>query len=231
MHHHYGHRQPHDEYAFIGRHRGGHHRLGRFVAAFRDDGLGGDGFRTGRKIGADELQLLILALLAEKPSHGYELIKALDERSGGFYSPSPGMVYPALTYLDETGLTTVTADGAKKRYQITAEGLAHLAENRAHADAILEQLARIGQRMGQVRRAFAGDPSSEDFTDEAQGGPELHRARHELKAALKTALKAALSGRRGLPPGEQRRIAGILRRAAAEILAGGPQQKPTQDDE
>ena len=63
----------------------------------------GGGYRTGRKLGAADLRLLILALLAERPSHGYELIKALEERSGGFYSPSPGMIYPALTYLEEIG--------------------------------------------------------------------------------------------------------------------------------
>lgn len=224
------HRQAHDGHACIGRHRG-HHRFGRFVAAFRDDGLGGDGFRTGRKLGAEELQLLILALLAEKPSHGYELIKALDERSGGFYSPSPGMIYPALTYLEETGLASVVADGTKKRYHITAEGSAHLEENRAHADAILEQLARIGQRMGQVRRAFAGDGAGEDFADDPRGGTDFHDARHQLKAALKLALKAALLDRSGNGVREQQRIAGILLRAAAEIRDGAPRKPPTRKAE
>src|SRR5512144_1736182 len=65
------------------------------------------GFRSGRKLGADHLQLVILALLEEKPRHGYEIIKALEERSGGFYSPSPGTIYPALTYLEELGYASV----------------------------------------------------------------------------------------------------------------------------
>src|SRR5271170_7225034 len=90
----------------MGRHRGGH-GFGRFSAGFGGPfGRGGPGFTSGRKFAAADLQLLILALLAEKPSHGYEIIKALDERSGGFYSPSPGMVYPALTYLEEIGHAT-----------------------------------------------------------------------------------------------------------------------------
>ena len=58
--------------------------------------MGGRAFRAGRRLASGDLQLLLLALLAEKPSHGYELIKAIEQRSGGFYVPSPGMVYPAL---------------------------------------------------------------------------------------------------------------------------------------
>ena len=69
--------------------------------------MGGRAFGMGRKLASVDLQLLILGLLAEKPRHGYEIIKALDERSKGFYVPSPGMVYPALTYLEEIGHATV----------------------------------------------------------------------------------------------------------------------------
>ncbi len=67
------------------------------------DGMGGRAFGMGRKLASVDLQLLILALLSDKPRHGYEIIKALDERSKGFYAPSPGMVYPALTYLEKSG--------------------------------------------------------------------------------------------------------------------------------
>ena len=97
---------------FAGRHGGphggffgfGHH----FGEGFGPGGRGGPGgFGPGRKLGSADLQLLLLALLAEKPSHGYELIKALEERSSGYYSPSPGMVYPALTYLEELGHASV----------------------------------------------------------------------------------------------------------------------------
>ncbi|MES2909962.1 MAG: PadR family transcriptional regulator, partial [Pseudomonadota bacterium] len=95
-----------------------------FGGGFPGEGKGGGrgGMGPGRKLGSADLQLLILALLAEKPRHGYEIIKALDERSNGFYSPSPGMVYPALTYLEEIGYATVAAEGAKKLYSITETG-------------------------------------------------------------------------------------------------------------
>ncbi len=81
----------------------GRHRVGRgfgaFAYGFGEHGLGGHGFRMGRKLGSADLQTVLLALLADRPSHGYELIKAIEERSGGFYTPSPGVIYPALTYL------------------------------------------------------------------------------------------------------------------------------------
>ncbi len=94
-------------------------------------GMGGRAFGMGRKLASVDLQLLILRLLAEKPRHGYEIIKALDERSKGFYVPSPGMVYPALTYLEEIGHATVEADGTRKLYHITEAGKAAPGEHRA----------------------------------------------------------------------------------------------------
>src|SRR5271156_6038123 len=142
---------------WMGRHHGGHgsgHFAGGFTSGF---GRGGAGFRTGRKFVAADLQLIILALLAEKPRHGYELIKALEERSGGFYSPSPGMIYPALTYLGEIGYATVAEDGNRKLYSITDSGRRYLDENRGAVDAMLNELGRIGGKMEQVRRVFSGE--------------------------------------------------------------------------
>ncbi|WP_246526315.1 PadR family transcriptional regulator [Plastoroseomonas hellenica] len=161
----------------------------------------------GRRLSSADLQLILLALLAERPAHGYELIKTLEERSGGFYNPSPGVIYPALTYLDDVGHAQAEQDGTRKLYRITPAGEAHLAANRATADAILEALTRIGGRMDQVREAFAG-------VGDADGGAsdEVHRARH--------ALRHALHRKRGCDPAEARRIAAILDRAAAEILGG-----------
>src|SRR5215471_1749705 len=86
---------------WMSRHHGRHKFRGLAAGWTTEGGFGGGRFRVGRKLGSEELQLVILALLAENPSHGYELIKVLEERSSGFYSPSPGMVYPALTYLEE----------------------------------------------------------------------------------------------------------------------------------
>jgi DNA-binding PadR family transcriptional regulator len=165
-----------------------------------------DQFTSGRKFEAVDLQLVILALLAERPAHGYELIKTIEERSGGFYTPSPGVIYPALTYLSEIGHASVEQAGTRKLYSITAEGKSHLASNRTSANAILDSLSRIGNRMDDVREAFAGvgDPDS---------GPsdEIHRAR--------LALRDAIRRKRGCEPNEARRIVQILDRATADILS------------
>lgn len=186
---------------------GGRHGFGRFGGGFMGGPGWGGGFRTGRKLTAADLQLVILALLADKPAHGYELIKALEERSGGFYSPSPGVIYPALTYLEEVGYASVEAEGAKKLYRITEEGRRQLEQNRTVADTILAELARIGAKMDEVRQVFTGEEE-----DSLHSG-ELHAARH--------ALRAALHSKHHCPPEEARRIAQILRRAAAEILGDG----------
>src|SRR5271154_6492066 len=178
-------------------------------------GRGGGDFRWARKLGSKDLQLLILALLGERPAHGYELIKTIEERSGGFYTPSPGVVYPALTYLNEIGHASVEQQGTRKLYSITAEGRAHLAANRASAEAILDALSRIGGRMDQVREAFAGVGDSD-----AGASDEIHRARHSLKHALHR--------KRGCDPDEARRIVKILDRATAEILANAA--APSQSD-
>jgi DNA-binding PadR family transcriptional regulator len=187
---------------------GHHHRGGRRIGRGFDDGggfMGGGGFLGGRKLGSADLQLVLLALLAERPAHGYELIRLLEEKSSGFYTPSPGMVYPALTYLDEIGHAAVSADGNRKLYAITEAGLAYLAENKLRAEAMLDALARIGGRMEQVREAFSG------LSDiDPQAAEELNTARHGLKHALRRM--------QGCGPDEARRIAAILERATAEIL-------------
>ena len=212
---HFFHRAHHCGEEFKEAIRAARHRHGRgfgpFAGGFMGgEGFGGQGFRMGRKLGSADLQLLLLALLAERPSHGYELIKALDERSGGFYSPSPGMVYPALTYLEEVGHASVQADGTKKLYSITDEGRRYLDENRETADSILEQLSRIARRMGRVREFF----SDEEEADEARHGAaqEIWLARKALKQALRRKLRA--SGE------EAKRVAAILKRAADEIVGG-----------
>jgi DNA-binding PadR family transcriptional regulator len=188
----------------IGRHG---HRRGfgaRLGGAIGGSDFGWHGFRAGRKLGADDLQLLILALLAEKPAHGYEIIKALGERSGGFYSPSPGMVYPALTYLEEIGQASVEADGTRKLYRITEVGRNHLEANRNTVDTILAQLKWVGAKMEHVRRAFSGDGEPQEGMS-----TELREARSRLRASL--------VAKRGASDEEQRRIAEILKRAADEI--------------
>lgn len=102
---------------------------------------GGFGGREGRMFDGGELRLVILALIADKPRHGYEVIKALSERVGGDYSPSPGVVYPTLTLLEDMGLASAAQEeGGRKLYTITPEGQKTLAENRAQIDAIFARL-------------------------------------------------------------------------------------------
>jgi DNA-binding PadR family transcriptional regulator len=103
----------------------------------------GGGFepREGRMFDSGDLRLVILALVAEKPRHGYEIIKELSERVGGGYSPSPGVVYPTLTMIEDMGYATAAQDqGGRKLYTLTAEGETFLAANRAQVDAIFARL-------------------------------------------------------------------------------------------
>jgi DNA-binding PadR family transcriptional regulator len=201
MHHHF--------YHCAGRHHG-RHGFGPFGRGFMEGGsMGGRGFGMGRKLASGDLQLLILKLLDEKSRYGYEIIKELDERSKGFYVPSPGMVYPALTYLEEIGHATVAVDGARKLYRITETGKEDLAKNLATADALFAQFGRVGERMDRVRRALDAEDGGEEPDQERHGSRELHRARHDLRLAL--------ADKRHSSREEQQRIAAILARAAAEI--------------
>ena len=201
MHHHF--------YHCVGRHHG-RHGFGPFGRGFMEGGgMGGRGFGMGRKLGSGDLQLLILKLLDEKSRYGYEIIKELDERSKGFYVPSPGMVYPALTYLEEIGHATVAIDGARKLYSITETGKEHLAKNLANADALFAQFGRVGERMDRVRRALDAQDGGEEPDQERHGSHELHRARRDLKLALADKWHSSRE--------EQQRIAAILARAATEI--------------
>ena len=188
-------------YRFAGRHG---RRFGAFSAGFSGGmGMGGRAFRAGRRLASGDLQLVLLALLEKQPSHGYELIKALEERSGGFYSPSPGMIYPALTWLEEVGYASVTAEGTKKLYSITDAGRAYLNQNREVTDAMLGQLEFIGRKMGRVREIFGG-------WDEDSADPYgVDAARRELREALHEARRASAEAKN--------RIADILKSAAEQI--------------
>src|SRR5215813_9058744 len=136
-----------------GRHFGRHwHRGGR------SGGL-------GRFFAHGDLRLVVLHLIAEKPRHGYEIIKAIEDQVGGAYSPSPGVIYPTLTLLEEMGYVTVQAssEGSKKLHEITAEGKAFLEANRATLEPLLA-------RMEEASRAAGDGPA-----------PQLVRAMENLK--------------------------------------------------
>lgn len=201
---------------FAGRSRHGGFRGFR---GFRPGMMGGrGGFPFGRFVGDGELRLIVLSLIAENPRHGYEIIKALEERSHGFYSPSPGVIYPTLTYLEEAGHAVSTADGNKKTYAITDTGRAFLEENRVEADAILARIEWIGARLAQARHFFE---RGEDSRDSDMPGviPELNAARRAIKAALASKL--------GSSTDEQHRIAELLLKAAKDIAGN---KKPGPDD-
>lgn len=159
-------------------HRGGHsdghrgHRGGRDNAGHRDR----PSFLRGRKFGADELQLLLLTLLKEQASYGYELIKILSDKSGGFYTPSPGVIYPALTYLEDVGHVTVQPEGNRKRFEINAEGEAYLAQNQEMAQALMAKLALFASQSDSVNQAMS--EHRQPFA------PVLMEAIHSLRSEL-----------------------------------------------
>jgi DNA-binding PadR family transcriptional regulator len=170
-------------------------------------GGGGDWFRVGRMLAQGDLKLLALALIAEQPRHGYELIKLIEEKTSGCYSPSPGVIYPTLTFLEEAGHVTAESEGAKKRYTITEEGRAYLKENRDIADMVLERLAAIGEKLARRRRAWRGGRDEE----ESSGVPQL------VDAALENLRAAALKRLETDDVEAETRIVEILARAALDI--------------
>ena len=108
--------------------------------------------RRGRMFGQGELRLALLALIAENPSHGYELIKAIEEMTGGDYAPSPGAVYPTLQLLEDEGaIEEAEAEGAKKPFAATAQGLEELEDRKDEVKALLRRLGRHGERTTTVR--------------------------------------------------------------------------------
>jgi DNA-binding PadR family transcriptional regulator len=189
----------------------------------------GDSFRIGRMLASGDLRLIALYFIEQQPRHGYDLIKAIEEKTGGIYSPSPGVIYPALTFLEEAGFVTSTAEANKRLYTITEEGKAHLSDNRAAVEATLAHLGKIGEQFAKVRshwedaeRNFRDAPPRPD-RDMEDVAPEVNEARKALKQAIKEAAKDR-------DPANQQRLADILRRAADEIR-GEPRHEKRVDIE
>lgn len=157
-------------------------------------GPDGDG-RRERLLESGDLRLLALHVLRQRPSHGYEVIKAIEDLAGGQYSPSPGTVYPTLAMLEDLGQAELAdTSGSRKQYRITAAGEEALAAQQEVLDRVLARLQHLGG---------AAD---------ARRSPAIHRAMHNLKMALH--LRFA-----GEAPSEEslRRIAEAIDRAAVEI--------------
>jgi DNA-binding PadR family transcriptional regulator len=169
---------------------------------------GGDMIRAGRMLATGDLRLIALALIAEQPRHGYEIIKVLEDKTDGWYSPSPGIVYPTLTFLEEAGYVTGQSEGAKKLYTITGEGRAHLEDNRNFVDAVLERLAAVGEKIARMRRRFGGDER-----DERNGLPPL------VRAALDN-LREVAAKRLENDDEAEAKVVDVLARAAQEMKRG-----------
>ena len=146
-------------------------------------------FRAGRMLADGDLKLIALSLLAEAPRHGYDIIKALEERTSGVYSPSPGVVYPTLTFLEEAGYATSSAEGNKKVFSITEAGQAHLEENREMIDHVLDHLERFGRKMAKARDWFGWNDDGEE------GGPARGEAAGRSAPAEAGATPASRSPR------------------------------------
>jgi len=156
---------------------------------------GRHGLRGGRFFDRGDLRYVLLHLISEKPRHGYELITAIEEKFGGMYSPSPGIVYPTLTLLEELGhVQSETGASTKRLYSITDAGRAFLDTNRALVDSILRRMAELSQTYG-------GGPA-----------PEIIRAMQNLRLALSIRL-----GRGPLTQDQVRAITAALDRVAGDI--------------
>ena len=129
----------------MGRRSGG---WGPFHFEFDDNGWSGGrrggGRRSRRMFESGELRLVLLKLIADEPRHGYDLIRAIEELTGGEYAPSPGVVYPTLTLLQDMGLIEEAAgEGPRKPFQVTEEGRTHLEEKSEEVDGLFERLSDL----------------------------------------------------------------------------------------
>lgn len=170
-----GHRHFHPHmhgHGFFGHHRGG-------------------GGRGPKMFDSGAMRYVVLQLISEKPRHGYDVIKELETRAGGSYTPSPGAIYPLLAMLYDMGHVSISHEGAKKLHTITPEGQAFLDENRQMVDAIMARLSEPGESGGDIRALM-----------------------HALKEAVITRARDGSATETRLDA-----IRAILRKAAADINA------------
>jgi len=180
-----------------GRHggpRGGWGRGGPWAFGVWGMHPGREGGRGRRMFDGSELRLILLKLFEEQPRHGYDLIREIEERSGGAYAPSPGVIYPTLTMLDDMGLVESKAEGARKAFAITEAGAAELADKAEEVAALFERLAALGEHQART-----------------SGGP-IRRAMGNLRAVLQERL-----GGSEVDPETLHAVADILDEAARKI--------------
>ena len=153
-------------------------------------------WRPGRFFGPGEVRLALLSLLGERPQHGYELMKQLEERSGGMYRASAGTVYPALAQLQDEGLILSESEDAKRVYRLSDAGREELEES---AEAV-EDIWQRAEQLGDWGEAF---------------DPEVAELVRPALRLLRTVVKVA--SRRGDDPEVVERVREILERAKDEI--------------
>lgn len=166
-----------------------HHRFHQHMHGHGHGQHRGGGGRGPKMFDSGAMRYVVLQLISEKPRHGYEIIKELEQRTGGSYTPSPGAIYPLMAMLYDMGHVSISHDGAKKLHTVTPEGQAFLDENRQMVDAVLARL-----------------------NEPAEAGGDLRSLMHELKEAV---IRRAREG----TPSDLRldQIRAILRKAAADI--------------
>jgi DNA-binding PadR family transcriptional regulator len=159
------------------------------------EGHGGRGGHRGRRMfDGGELRLILLKLIEEQPRHGYDLIREIEARSGGAYAPSPGVIYPTLTMIEDMGLVEARAEGSRKAFAITQAGTAELDEKRAEVEALFARLAELGEQSART-----------------SGGP-IRRAMGNLRAVLQERLAGP-----DVDPETLHQVAAILDQAAQKI--------------
>jgi DNA-binding PadR family transcriptional regulator len=187
--HHGGHAHGHHHHFAAG---GGRRGFGRGGWGEPEDGRGS---RRRRVFDGGELRLVLLKLISDQPRHGYELIRAIEELSGGFYVPSPGVVYPTLTMLHEMGqIEEAVSGGARKAFSVTPEGTEHLVARKTEVEALLARLVQLA--------------TARERTD---GGP-IRRAMQNLRTVLMNRLD-----REDVPAETLHQAAAILDEAAQRI--------------
>ena len=178
--------------------RGWQGNWGPFHFDFGDEGWSGGrgrGRRARRMFESGELRLVLLKLIADEPRHGYDLIRAIEELTGGEYAPSPGVIYPTLTLLQDMGfIEEAPGEGTRKAFQSTDEGRSHLEERAEEVEALFERLTDLKPRA------------------ENMAGPAIGRAIKNLMTALSHRV-----GRDGLDEELLHEIAAILDEAAQRI--------------
>ena len=169
-------------------------RYGAFGGGPHDRVERGFGVRRERLFDAGDLKLVILKLLSEQPSYGYQLIKTMEQRLAGGYTPSAGAIYPTLTMLEEEGLATASLENDKKVYSVTPEGTEYLRTNKRQVEGLFQRLEEAGRGFRRGR------------------SPEIMKAFMDLRGAVVTRVS-----RERLTSEQIRKIADAIHAAAKAI--------------